>query len=134
MKRITRRQACAWLHPMRKALSDISATGTVDAVQGYAVTRLHDGDDYARLDYCCAGFRGLMTRLWPDMDCSALHKIERRLAAGVLLETADIVAVLRLLKDVESKLMKRTVAEVKAAVLAEQIVIEMEALGLKEAA
>ena len=34
----------------------------------------------------------------------------------------------------EKMLMKKTVREVKDAVLAEQIIIEMESLGLKEAA
>ena len=134
MKRITRRQAQAWLAPMRKALRQIADTGEADAVQGYAVTRLHTGDDYARVDYCIAGFRALMARLWPDLDCTALAKIEKRLAAGVLLERDDLVAVFQLLNDVEKKLMKRTVRDVKAAVLAEQIAIEFEQIGIREAA
>ena len=103
-------------------------------MMGYAVTRLHTGDDYARVDYCLAGFRALISRLWPDMDCSALLKVEKRLAAGVMLEQGDLVACFSLLNDVERRLMKRTVAEVKSAVMAEQIVIELEHLGIKEAA
>jgi len=134
MKRITRRQAQAWLAPMRTALRQIADTGEADAVHGYAVTRLHTGDDYARVDYCLAVFRSLMARLWPDLDCTALAKIEKRLAAGVLLERDDLVAVFQLLNDVEKKLMKRTVRDVKAAVLAEQIAIEFEQMGIKEAA
>jgi hypothetical protein len=119
---------------MRAALRQIAETGEADTVQGYAVTRLHHSDDYARVDFCLAGFRGLAQRLWPDLDCAPLHKLEKRFAAGVLIERDDLVAAFRLLTDVEKRLMKKTVREVKAAVLAEQIVIEMEALGIKEAA
>ena len=134
MARITRRQAQSWLAPMRRTFREMQQTGHTDAVQGYAVTRLHSGDDYARVDFCIAGFRALMARLWPDLDCAPLHKLEKRFAAGVMIERDDLVAAFRLLNDVEKRLMKKTVREVKAAVLAEQIVIEMEALGLKEAA
>lgn len=134
MPRITRRQAQSWLSPMRAAMRQIADTGEAETVQGYAVTRLHSGDDYARVDFCIAGFRALMARLWPDLDCAPLHKLEKRFAAGVLIERDDLVAAFRLLNDVEKRLMKKTVKEVKAAVLAEQIIIEMEALGIKEAA
>lgn len=134
MKRITRRQAQTWLSPIRKSLRKIAETGEADSVQGYAVTRLHTGDDYARIDYCIAGFRALMGRLWPELDCNPLEKIEKRLAAGIHLEQGDLISAFRLLNDVEKKLMKRTVREVKDAVLAEQIAIELEGLGLKAAA
>lgn len=134
MKRITRRQAQTWLSPIRKSLRKIAETGEADSVQGYAVTRLHRSDDYARIDYCIADFRALMGRLWPELDCNPLEKIEKRLAAGIHLEQGDLISAFRLLNDVEKKLMKRTVREVKDAVLAEQIAIELEGLGLKAAA
>ncbi len=108
--------------------------GEVDAINGYPVTRLHHDDDYARLDFCIAGFRALMDRLWPELDCTPLIKLEKRFAAGVLIERDDLIAAFRLLNDVEKRLMKRTVREVKAAVLAEQIVIELEQAGIKAAA
>jgi hypothetical protein len=133
-KRITRRQAQSWLFPMRRTFREMQQTGAVDAVQGYAITRLHSSDDYARVDYACAGFRALMARLWPALDCAPLAKIEKRLAAGVLIESTDLTDVFSLLNNVEKKLMKKTVREVKDAVLAEQIIIELESLGLKEAA
>lgn len=134
MKRITRRQARAWLDPMRRTFREMAATGAVDSVKGYAVTRLHDRDDYVRIDFATAGFRALMSRLWPALECAALHRIEKRLAAGLMIEREDLTAALVLLNDVERRLMKKTVREVKDAVLAEQIVIELEHLGLKEAA
>lgn len=132
-KRITRAQSKAWLRPIRAAFSQV-LTGEVDAINGYAVTRLHDGDDYARLEYCIAGFRALIDRLLPDYDTAPLRKIEARLANGVPLERSSVEACLTLLKQVESALLRFTAPQVKDAVLAEQIVIELEQLGLKEAA
>ncbi len=133
MKRITRRQARSWLSPMRACFRQM-LEGEVDAINGYPVTRLHHDDDYARIDFCIAGFRALMDRLWPELDCTPLIKLEKRFAAGVLIERDDLIAAFRLLNDVEKRLMKRTVREVKAAVLAEQIVIELEQAGIKAAA
>lgn len=120
---------------MRRTFREMRDTGAVDSVQGYAVTRLHTGDDYARVDYCIAGFRALIERLFADMiDISPLIRIEKRLAAGLMIERADLVATFATLNDIEGRLMKKTVAEVKESVLAEQINIELEQLGIKEAA
>lgn len=127
MKRITRRQARAWLYPMRSCLGQIRRTGESDAIRGYAVTRLHNSDDYARTDYCLAGFRGLIDRLCPHMDSSPLRRIEQRLAAGAPLTIDSVDTALRLLDTVETELLRYSVAEVKDAVLTEQIKIEMDA-------
>jgi hypothetical protein len=70
------------------------------------------------------------TRSWTESEDATI----KRLAAGVLIEYTDLVDIFSLLNDVEKKLMKKTVREVKDAVLAEQIIIELESLGLKEAA
>ena len=43
---------------MRQCFRQILDTGETDAIRGYAVTKLYGSDDYARIDYCCAGFRG----------------------------------------------------------------------------
>jgi hypothetical protein len=96
MKKITRRQARAWLLPMRKCLRQIRATGEADSIRGYAVTRLHASDDYARIDYCAAGFRALMERICPHIDTAPLLRIEQRLAAGVPLEVEHVDASLRM--------------------------------------
>ena len=125
VKRITRRQARAWLLPMRKCLRQIRATGVADSIRGYAVTRLHASDDYARIDYCAAGVRALMERICPHIDTAPLLRIEQRLAAGVPLEVEHVDAALRMLMAVENNLIKHSVAEVKEAVMIEQILIEM---------
>ncbi|MBK8117519.1 MAG: hypothetical protein IPK44_24850 [Candidatus Accumulibacter sp.] len=77
---------------MRKCLRQIRATGEADSIRGYAVTRLHASDDYARIDYCAAGFRALMERICPHIDTAPLLRIEQRLAAGVPLEVEHVDA------------------------------------------
>ena len=129
MKRITRRQARAWLEPMRSCLRGIRATGESDTIRGYAVTRLHDRDDYARIDYCIAGFRGLTDRICPHIDSKPLLRLEQRFAAGSPLTIELIDDALRMLRIVEDELMKHTVDAVKDAVLTEQILIEMDAIA-----
>lgn len=129
MKRITRRQARAWLYPMRSCLRQIRATGESDTIRGYAVTRLHARDDYARVDYCIAGFRGLTDRLCPHLDSAPLRRLEKRFAAGAPLSIDLIDDALRILRMVENDLIKHTVEAVHDAVLVEQIMIELEAIA-----
>lgn len=96
------------------------------------MTRLHASDDYARIDYCIAGFRGLTDRICPHIDSRPLLQIEQRFAAGTPLTIDLIDHALRVLREVEDELMKHTVEAVKDAVVTEQILIEMDAM--KEAA
>ena len=133
MIKITRRQARAWLAPMRAALRAMRA-GEVDAVRGYPVTRMNQRDDYVRIDFCIAGFRGLIERLEIAVDLTALATIEKRLAAGVLFTVASIDHALARLRQVEDALISFSPAAVKTAVLTEQVSIELESLGIKEAA
>ena len=101
MIKITRRQARAWLAPMRAALRAMRA-GEVDAVRGYPVTRMNLRDDYVRIDFCIAGFRGLIERLEIAVDLTPLATIEKRLAAGVLFTVASIDHALASLRQVEA--------------------------------
>lgn len=133
MKRMTRRQACQWLAPMRSALAQIR-TDQVDAIQGYAVTRLNDKDDYTRLDWCINGFLGLIDRLLPQVDTSCAKRLSNRLAAGVPLTIAEVDAACQMLRLVEDGLVGLPTAAVRDAVTAEQISIELDALGLRKAA
>lgn len=128
MKRITRRQARAWLTPMRSCFTEMK-TGEVDAIRGYAVTRLHDQDSYERIDWCIAGFRGLIDRLCPEIDTRPLLAVEKKLAAGVALLVQEIDAALIVLKRSEDALLRHSVAAVKDAVLTEQINIELERIA-----
>ena len=125
MKRVTRRQIRSWLEPMRHCFYDMK-DGYVDSIRGYAVTRLDHKDEYARVDYCIAGFRALITRLCAHLDDAPLVRVEKRLAAGAPLTVAEIDAALAFLRTCEDALIKRTVDEVKSAVLTEQLAIELD--------
>lgn len=89
----TRKQAKAWLAPIRRAMAELKS-GEVDAHRGYVITRLNPSDtDFARIDHCINGFTAMMDRL-----------------------------------------IKFTRAALKDAAVTEQINIELELAGLKEAA
>lgn len=133
MSKVTRRQVQSWLAPMRACFAQMK-TGEVDSIRGYAVTRLHHNDDYARIDFCIAGFRGLLARLVPDLDVGPLLLVERKLAHGAPLTVPEIDAAFRLLRECEGSLVGLQRNQLMDAVQAEQIVIELEALGIKEAA
>lgn len=129
MKRVSRRKVEAWLAPMRQALREMRS-GEVDCIKGYAVTRLHNRDDYVRLDHCLAGFRCLINRLFPATDTACLLKLETRLANGVPIEVADIDAALALRTALEKPLMRMSSAAVSEAVITEQVRNEFESLGM----
>lgn len=131
MSRVTRREIRAWLEPMRRCFAEMR-TGDVDSIRGYAVTRLHHADDYARIDYCIAGFRGLIARLIPCMDCGPLEVVEKRLASGVHLTIAEIDAAFGVLKLAEDSLISFDRDAIKSAVLTEQVAIEVDSLGIRD--
>lgn len=133
MKRVTRRQIKAWLAPIRRCFAEMRS-GYVDAVQGWPVTRLHVNDDYVRIEYAIRGFRGLLSRLAPDLDVGPLLLIERKLANGVPLTIPEIDAAFRLLRECEGALVGLPRSALIGAVQTEQIQIELESLGIKEAA
>lgn len=126
--KITRRQVRAWFDPIRKTFNNMRQTGEVDSIRGYAVTRLHSGDDYARIDFCIAGWRGCLSRLFPDTDLSVMERIEKRLAAGVLLTIDEINEAQRLINRMEDLMTGLPSDAVRNAVLTEQLAIELEAM------
>ena len=130
----TRKQVQAWLAPIRKALSEIR-TGECDAYRGYAITRIHHADnDFARVDHAINGFVALMDRLLKDIDTSCLKKVSAKLEAGILLELQDVEACAELLKEAERHLLTFKRCELIDAANTEMINIELERLGMKEAA
>ena len=129
MKRVSRRKVEAWLRPMRDCLREMRG-GYCDSIRGYTVTRLHNRDDYVRVDHCLAGFRCLINRLFFGVDTYCLWKLETHLANGVPLTVSDIDAALALLKSLEKPLMLMSAEAVSSAVMAEQVRNELESLGL----
>ncbi len=132
-QRLTRRQTRHWLQPIRKAFSELKA-GEVDTIRGYPVTRIDHADEYARTDWAINGFVALLERLLPGLPADPMRRVANKLAAGTPLVQTEIDACLRLLADAETALIRIPRAAIRQAVLAEQITIELEALGLKEAA
>jgi len=129
LKRMTRAKARAWLSPIRDCLGSIRRTGESDEIGGHAVTRLHESDDYARIDYCIAGFLGLTDELCPQVDDAPLHHIQVRLETGAPLTVALIDSAFSALKRIESALVGLPLDRVKGAVLDAQIAIEFEEMA-----
>lgn len=130
----TRRQAQAWLAPIRQAFAEIK-TGEVDAHRGYPITRLHWTDnDFARIDHAINGFVALIERLMPDLDIGVMRLISSRLANGVLLTVANLDEAGRVMRIVEDRLIKLRRCDLTDAANTEMIAIEFERMGLREAA
>ena len=129
MKRMTRRQVDGWFLPIRRALNEM-LTGEVDSIRGYAVTRLHNGDEYERVDFCIAGFVGVLSRIFPELDLSPMTKLQRLLASGTPIYAADVHKALALLKSLETPLIKEDWHRIKACLTTEMLSIELSELGM----
>lgn len=130
----TRAQAKAWLAPIRKAFVEM-LSGEVDSYRGYAITRIHHADnDFARIDHAANGFVALMERLMPDFDLAPIRRISKKLDAGILLEAKEVHEALALLKRCEDRLIKFKRSDLTDAANTEMINIELERMGIKEAA
>jgi len=130
----TRAQAKAWLAPIRKAFVEM-LSGEVDSHRGYAITKIHHADnDFARIDHAANGFVALIERLMPDFDIQPIKRVSKKLEAGILLEAAEVHECLALLKRCEDRLIKFRRYELSDAANTEMVNIELERLGLKDAA
>lgn len=130
----TRKQARAWLEPIRKAFREIQ-TGEVDSHRGYAITRIHWADeDFARVDHCINGFGALIKRLMPEFDVSALDRVSRKVTNGVLLTHEEVEACFSAINRCEDRLIEFTRDQLIDAARTEQVNIELERMGLKDAA
>lgn len=130
----TRAQARAWLAPIRKAFVEM-LSGEVDSYRGYPITRIHHADnDFARIDHAANGFTALIERLMPDFDLAPIRRISKKLEAGMLLEAREVDDALALLKRCEDRLIKFRRSDLVSAAKTEMIAIELEQLGIKEAA
>ena len=102
---------------------------------GYPITRIHWADnDVARIDHAINGFVALMERLMPDLDTVPMKRLGKKLEAGVLLEPNEVTACQALIDTVEDRLLKFKRSDLVDAANTEMVVIELERLGLKEAA
>ncbi len=130
----TRKQAQAWLAPIRNAFLEMQS-GEMDSYRGYAITRINARDiDFARVDHCINGFVAMLNRVFPDFDTALMKKVSNKLESGVLITLDEVNGCLRALDACEDLLITVSRGELKAAALTEQVNIELEQLGLKEAA
>jgi hypothetical protein len=120
-----------WLQPIRSALAEMK-TGEVSAVKGYPVTRLHTGDDYARIDHAINGFVALINRVLPDIDTTALTSISKKLEVGVLLKPEELFECSTLVDYIEDGLMTLKLGDLVDAATTEQIKISFELMGITE--
>lgn len=131
MKRLTRREVTAWLAPIRSSLKEM-LSGEVDSIRGYPVTRLNEKDQYARIDFCIAGFVGVLERIFPSRDFSHLTVLQKKLANGTPIREVEVIDVLSMLKAIETPLIKEHRSKVISALTTEMIQIEMD--SIREAA
>lgn len=125
----TRAQARAWLQPLRDAFNEMR-TGEVDAVKGYAVTKLRWVDeDYARIDHCIAGFLGLTDRLFPELDTAALRKVGAKLTNGVMLTHHEVDDCFRVIGKCEDLLLTVSRQTLKDVAQVEMIRIELDRIA-----
>lgn len=130
----TRKQAQAWLAPIRRAFVEIKS-GEVDAHRGYPITRIHHADnDFARVDHCINGFVAMLNRLAPEFDTGPMERVSKKLSNGILLTVPEVDGCFTTLNDCEDLLLTFTRAQLKDAAQVEQINIEFERMGIKEAA
>jgi len=128
----TRKQAQAWLAPIRSAFCEIK-TGEIDAYLGYAITRIHHADnDFARVDQCINGFLAMLDRLMPEFDTSAMKRVSEKLESRILFEHSEVDDCFKTLNACEDALIKFKRADLIYAAKVEMINIELERLGMKE--
>jgi len=122
----TRKQAKAWLAPIRNAIAEIR-TGEVAAFRGYPITRIHHADDdFARIDHAINGFVALIDRLIPDIDTGPMKRMSKKLEAGVLMTLEEVEECSALLCRVEDRLIKIPRETLVDAANTEMILIELE--------
>lgn len=136
-KPLERRRVQAFMEPITRAMNQILA-GEVDVMvvdgKEIPVTRLNHLDDWAAFDECLNGFIAAMTRAIPDVDLDPLRWVSSDLRNGKLMSQKKAVIARLKLREIEDRLTKCSWIELTGAVRDTQIEIELECLGLKEAA
>lgn len=129
-RRMTRRQARKWLQPMRACFRYMLRTGDAYCIDGRPVwpAVVNGATRWERVDFCIAGFMGLINRLFPTLDTYPLWNLRARLDVQLPLTVQSIAAGLSVLNLVEDGLVRLTVAEVQSARVTEEIKIELDAM------
>lgn len=122
----TRKQAHAWLSPIRKALQEI-LTGEVDTYRGHVITEIKwAGNEVARVDHAINGFVSMMARANPEHDLSALKNVSRKLEYGIMLTEGEVYKALGSLISCEDIIIKIPREKLLDWARTEQISIAMQ--------
>lgn len=133
-KPIERRRVKSFMEPISGAFAQI-LQGSVDVDDNdIPITRLPHNDEYEALDACIEGFVCAMARLLPDLNLDPLRFVASDLRKGKMMSTKKAQAAKRLLDEIEDRMCKCTWNEIARAVDTTRIEIELERIGLKEAA
>ena len=132
-RKITRREVAAFTAPVRAALAELRS-GEVHSIRGYAVQRDRKDGSWVRIDWAINGFVALVRRLDPDLPTRAMESIAKKLDAGVVLTAAEIEAAQQELKAQCEAFFRASRERLIDVARTEQINIELESLGIKEAA
>lgn len=133
-KPLERRRVQAFMSPITNAMNQILA-GEVDVDDNdIPITRLNHTDGWEALDECLNGFVAAMARAIPDVDLNPLRYVSSDLRNGKMMSRKKAIAARLKLREIEDRLTKCTWNELTSAVDTTRIEIELERLGLKEAA
>lgn len=133
-KPLERRRVKQFMEPITTAFQQI-LHGSIEVDDNdIPITRLPHNDQWEALDACIEGFVCAMARIMPDVDLGPLRYVASDLRKSKLMTAAKAKAAWETLRTIENRLTKCTWNEVARAVDTTRIEIEMERLGLKEAA
>lgn len=133
-KPLERRRVRSFMEPITRAFASIMQ-GVVEVDDNdIPITRLPHNDNWEALDACIEGFVCAMSRLLTDVDLDPLRWVASDLRKGKLMSPEKAKLAYRTLKLIEDRMTKCTWNEVSRAVDTTRIDIEMERIGLKEAA
>lgn len=133
-KPLERRRVKSFMEPITKAMQHI-LQGSVEVDQNDTpITRISHADSWEALDACIEGFVSAMGRLLPDVDLDPLRHVASDLRKGKLMTVAKAQKAMQTLQVIEDRMTRCTWNEVARAVDTTRIEIELERLGLKEAA
>lgn len=130
--RIMPDEAFRTFQPVRLAVSMLRS-GEVPVDRGYPVMKDWMGD-WVRMDVALEGWANCWDRLFGAIDCSALRKLAKKLENGVLLNESELDDVDRLLDLQQAAFVRMDSSVVLDKMRTEEIAIELDSLGLREAA
>ena len=133
-KPLERRRVRSFMEPITNAFASI-LQGSIEVDENDTpITRLPHNDKWEALDACIEGFCCAIGRLMPDVDLGPLYFVASDLRKGKLMTPAKAQAAHRTLKIIEDRMTTYTWNEVSSAVDTTRIEIEIERLGLRQAA